>query len=507
MDGWTWDALTAQWEEGFAALLRYVEDNGDARVPRSCVADGFRLGQWAQVQRTSHAKGRLEADRERRLLGLPGWTWDPIADQWEEAFRVLLRYVEDNGDARVPAPYIVDGYPLGKWVRWQRSLHAQGTLEADRERRLLGLPGWTWHPYADKWEEGFAALLRYVEDNGHAIVPASCVVDGYLLGKWVDRQRTFHAKGRLEPDRERRLLGLPGWTWDAIADQWEEGFAALLRYVEDNGDARVPAPCIVDGFRLGQWVSKQRQLHRKGRLEADRERRLLGLPGWTRDPHADNWEEGFAALLRYVEDNGDARVPASCVVDGYPLGNWVVRQRSLHAQGTLDADRERRLLGLPGTLDADRERRLLGLPGWTRDALTPQWEEGFAALLRYVEDNGHALVPQSCAIDGFPLGQWVSNQRQSRRRGTLDTDRERRLLGLPGWTWDALTAQWEEGFAALLRYVEENGHARVPTSCVVDGFPLGQWVSNQRQSRRRGTLDADRESRLRVLPGWIWKVK
>jgi len=85
---------------------------------------------------------------------------------WEFWFGLLETFVELNSHARVPISYVVDGFRLGQWAGVQRSLHAKGTLEADRERRLLGLPGWTWDPHADKWEEGFAALLRYVEDNG-----------------------------------------------------------------------------------------------------------------------------------------------------------------------------------------------------------------------------------------------------------------------------------------------------------------------------------------------------
>ena len=73
------------------------------------------------TQRNGHAKGTLDADRQRRLQDLPGWTWDPVADQWEEGFSRLLDYVERHGDARVPESYTVDGYPLGAWVSRQRS--------------------------------------------------------------------------------------------------------------------------------------------------------------------------------------------------------------------------------------------------------------------------------------------------------------------------------------------------------------------------------------------------
>ena len=85
-------------------------------------------------------------------------------------------------------------------------------LDADRKDRLQNLPGWTWHPHGDKWEEGFSRLLDYVKRNGDARVAQSYTDDGYNLGAWVSNQRQSHRRGTLDPDRERRLQDLPGWT-------------------------------------------------------------------------------------------------------------------------------------------------------------------------------------------------------------------------------------------------------------------------------------------------------
>ncbi|RZL76623.1 MAG: hypothetical protein EOP32_28325 [Rhodococcus sp. (in: high G+C Gram-positive bacteria)] len=66
-----------------------------------------------------------------------------------------------------------------------------------------------------------------------------------------------------------------------------------------------------------------------------------------------------------------------------------------------------------------------------------RWEEGFGRLLDYVEHHGHARVPYAYTIDDHQLGSWVTAQRHKHAQGTLDTDRERRLQELPGWTWNA----------------------------------------------------------------------
>jgi hypothetical protein len=70
------------------------------------------------------------------------------------------------------------------------------------------------------------------------------------------------------------------------------------------------------------------------------------------------------------------------------------------------------------------------------------------------------------------------------------------------WAWEPHEARWEEGFAHLQQFVADHGRARVPYVYVTgDGYPLGQWLSNQRQARRRGQLDEVRRKRLHALLG------
>ncbi len=141
----------------------------------------------------------------------------------EEGFRQLLGYVEREGDALVPTGLVtLAGYRLGWWVTWQRQLHGDSELDADRERRLSELPGWTWDARAEQWEEGFSNLVEYVKQHGDARVVMTCNFDGFKLGSWVKVQRREFAKGSLATDRQNRLEALPGWSWDPFTDQWRK---------------------------------------------------------------------------------------------------------------------------------------------------------------------------------------------------------------------------------------------------------------------------------------------
>ena len=100
-------------------------------------------------------------------------------------------------------------------------------------------------------------LLRYVEREGHVRVPRSHSEDGFALRRWIDKNRARHRERQLEPDRIARLEALPGWFWNPYEADWEEAFQHLVRYVEREGHAGVPGHYVVDGFRLGAWVSRQ----------------------------------------------------------------------------------------------------------------------------------------------------------------------------------------------------------------------------------------------------------
>jgi hypothetical protein len=224
-------------------------------------------------------------------------------------------------------------------------------------------------------------------------------------------------------------------------------------------------------------------------MEPNRRQRLEALPGWSWDALSYRWEEGFSYLKQFASREGHCRVLTRYNTDdGYGLGNWVSKQR-----GTKDA------------MDLDRRRRLEALPGWSWDRSSDQWEDGFSHLKQFADREGHCRVPASYKTDDdYRLGQWVTNQRKDKEK--MEPNHRQRLEALPGWSWDALSYRWEEGFSYLKDFSDREGHCRVVISYKTnDGYRLGQCVSVQR--RTKDAMDLDRRQRLEELPGWVWKVR
>lgn len=484
---------TMSWEQSFGTLQDFIEREGHARVPTPHIENGIPLGRWVTKQRTNQSVGQIAPDRVQRLEALRGWVWDAYDADWQAGLGCLRRFVAREGHALVPQGHTEDGFSLGTWVNTQRSAHRRGRLNADRARELATVAGWVWDAPSAQWERCFAALMHYASATGSSDVSIDAVFEGTDVGQWVRAQRSAHRSGRLAPERAQLLEALPHWSWTVQEDAWERGIAALQSFVAREGHARVPQGHVEEGVRLGSWVAEQRNNRRDQRLDSVRTGRLEAEPGWTWDALVTAWEDGFTHLVAFAEAEGHTNIETGYVTDDrFRLGQWVMVQRSWHKSGRLDPD---------------RALRLDELPGWTWDRRADQWNEGFERLSRFVEREGHARVPAKHIEEGFRLGSWVNKMRTRFKEAGLDDERVARLESVPGWTWDVLTAAWEEGFSHLGAFVKRIGHAQVPQAHVEEGFRLGQWVAVQRTRHKEGRLADERADRLSSLPGWSWSPR
>ena len=467
--GFEWDPSTSDWETGFAALATFKKREGHCRVPARHVEDGQRLGLWVATQRAFLDK--MSPERKKRLDDI-GFDWDPLAADWERGFSALLGFKAREGHCRAPLRQVEDGYKLGSWVARQRAVVDKMSLE--RKKRLDDI-GFEWNPLTADWDEGFTELLKFKNREGHARVPRAYVEGDLRLGRWVESQR--RASSTISPERKKRLDGIE-FEWDPLTADWEEGFAALLNFRSREGHCRVRQHYRTeDGYQLGAWVQRQRRTFDK--VSPERKKRLDDI-GFEWDPLTSDWERGLTALLRFKAHEGHCRVPANHKEGDYKLGRWVQKQRE--AIGAISPERKKWLVDV----------------GFVWHPLAADWEEGFAALLKFRQREGHCRVPALHSENGHRLGLWVSTQ-----RGSLDKmspERKKRLDDI-GFEWDPFAANWERGFSGLLSFRAREGHCRVPQKHLEDGYSLGRWVGDQRKAI--GTMPPERKKRLDDI-GFEW---
>ncbi|MEU6120244.1 Helicase associated domain protein [Streptomyces sp. NPDC047117] len=96
------------------------------------------------------------------------------------------------------------------------------------------------------------------------------------------------------------------------------------------------------------------------------------------------------------------------------------------------------------------------------------------------EEESRLLLRFSAPRDPVMVAEWVSFN-------IIDTERQ----------------DWARGWSALRRFVEREGHARVPYDHKEGAYPLGQWVAEQRRAYGAGQMPGTRAERLEKL-GMVW---
>jgi hypothetical protein len=324
------------------------------------------------------------------------------------------------------------------------------------------------------WEFWFGLLEAFKEREGHCRVLTIHEEDGCKLGVWVATQRT--RKESLSAERRQRLDDL-GFVWDVYTVYWEEGFSKLQQFTDREGHCKVPKGHKEEGFALGTWVNNQRS--NKEALPAKRRQRLDDL-GFVWDPNTEAWEEGFSKLQQFKDGKGHCKVPQNYKEDGFRLGQWVGMQRA--AKEALSAERRQRLEDLD----------------FVWDPFAAAWEDGFSMLQQFKAREGHFRAPKGHKEEGFALGTWVQNQRNTKE--AMSAERRQRLDDL-GFVWDPSTEAWEEGYSKLQKFKDREGHCKVPQSHKEEGFELGSWVGTQRRVKQK--MPIERHQRLDDL-GFMW---
>ena len=446
------DTLTASWELMYRKAKDYTRDNGDLDVPkRYLTPDGYTLGAWIHTQRLVRAgktNGRL-TDAQIEKLDAIGMRWDSARDAaWERYYAAAKAYYGEHGNLLVNiGDNDYHGVALGRWIAQLRVYRKNGLQSAfltGQRIQALDAIGMVWNVFDYLWLRYYAACAEYSREHGDLDVPLQYVSkDGTKLGQWIHNIRNARKRTdttyRLLPEQIQALDAL-GMLWDRKSDRlWQKGYSEAVKYRREHGNLAIPTGYkTADGYRLGAWISDQRE---KADMPEHRKRLLEDLGMIWKKP--DSWEVRYALAKAYYDVHGDLNIPPQYKVNGVWLSKWVNEQRQIYIGNRggkcLTADQIARLNAIGMTWDNSVERK-------SREA----WEARYAEAKRYFETHGDLAVPAGyIGADGRRLKPWILTQRRAYASGKLSEEQIDRLsaIGMLLQADDSLgTGHWHAAY-------------------------------------------------------------
>ena len=170
-----------------------------------------------------------------------------------------------------------------------------------------------------------------------------------------------------------------------------------------------------DGYKLGGWISDQKEKFAAGKLTQDKIEALEQIGMVWEKP--DSWNERFSLAEDYFRSHGDLEIPPQYTVNGIWLSKWLDEQRQI---------RNGKRKGKSLTDEQIKRLDEIGMRWCKKEEL--QWDEQFADVRAYRQNYGNINIPQSyLSPNGRRSGLWLQRQKKKLRDGKLSVKQEQLL--------------------------------------------------------------------------------
>lgn len=298
--GMDWDPIATRWDNFITTLRAFHAKHGHINVPVDLTTEiGVNVAHALANYRKQHRRGTLARER-LQILDELGVDWQPGASGvWGRMTKALQEFYDVHGDIFVPADYLSsNGVNVSDWLYQQRAKYAAGKLTAEQIAILDGY-GMVWES-RNAWSRVISNLRRLRAEHGHINVSSregeGTLFNRFLYGQLVQLSGQ-HAAGTLDRAKFTALTALGiDWSRYTSADptsagaapprpatgndnSWVKGIRELQTYVTTVGPAIAmkASYCAPSGFRLGNWLARQRAIVATGAMPVQRVQQLIDL--------------------------------------------------------------------------------------------------------------------------------------------------------------------------------------------------------------------------------------
>ncbi len=297
------------WELNYSLAKIYFEKNGNLEISSKFKTlngtdedeNGYNLGWWLVNQRQMYKKSKLSKERVELLekIGMRFETRDND-EVWNQMYMLAELYFKEYGNLEISKKFKTlngtdedeNGYNLGGWLVSQRQMFKKSKLSKEREKLLekIGMRFET-RDNDEVWTRMYKLTETYFKKYGNLEIKQNFKTlngidydeNGYNLGQWQSWQRKMYKKSKLSKERKDLLekIGMHFETRDND-EVWNQMYMLAELYFKEYGNLEIPYKFKTlngtdedeNGYNLGVWLVRQRQMHKKGKLSKERKELL-----------------------------------------------------------------------------------------------------------------------------------------------------------------------------------------------------------------------------------------
>lgn len=184
-----------------------------------------------------------------------------------------------------------------------------------------------------EWYKKFLLARNYFTQNGNSKIDKFYCVDSVNLGFWMETQKAYYKKGKLEQE-QIDLLNSIDMVWSAKPDfeeLWMERFEQAKEYSKKYGNLNIKkrGKTKEEIFIIG-WIATQKNMKKSGNL-SEKKIQLLESIGIVWDEKIDYdaiWNDYFLKAQEYYLKHKILYIPTNCTEEENILRKWLQRQRN-----------------------------------------------------------------------------------------------------------------------------------------------------------------------------------
>ncbi|MFJ7242793.1 Helicase associated domain protein [Streptomyces olivaceus] len=244
-----------------------------------------------------------EPKRPREPRSRPGHRPD-LRPGFETALAHARAYAAEHGHLAAPRDTRHDGYPLGWWLFSQRNRARQRARDrlppSPHLSELAEIDPWWNPPWKTEWQRNYYRARAHIE-AGEPFDPVARVpAPSTVLGSWITRAGLRY--DQLHPDQQHLLnaIGITARTaghWPPSPRPRPRPHAEALTHARawagQHGHLCPPIKTVHDGFPLGEWLNRQRELAKKRSSPSPTQQALATIDPWWNPPWPILWQRTY----------------------------------------------------------------------------------------------------------------------------------------------------------------------------------------------------------------------